>query len=229
MWTPFCACSARDSGSCSTLCVGAERLCVPTNTLTAPFWSPLQRPDPEGGGKRYTLLLDRVVSQLRERALDHIVQQRFGSKGLRLWRLLQQDKYLEAEQASKRALMPEAIARMLLHRLSQDGFVHVQEVPKRPDYAPTSTYFLYMVVWTHTLPCTHKHAHTHDVPGTHTASASYSPPPAAPAADEGAGDGHAGRHDAALDAAAAVGRGAAHGTWAALPRVHRPRCSLTRA
>lgn len=73
------------------------------------------------------------------------VQARFGQPSARILRILLAKKYLEERNIAKMAMLSSKEARERLYVLLQHGFVHLQEVPKTADHAPSRTIYLWTV------------------------------------------------------------------------------------
>lgn len=73
------------------------------------------------------------------------VQARFGQPSARIMRILLAKKYLEERNIAKIAMLTGKEARERLFILMQHGFVHMQEIPKTADHAPSRTIYLWTV------------------------------------------------------------------------------------
>ena len=74
------------------------------------------------------------------------LQDKYDAEAARIIRLLREKRYLDAEQISDIALLPAKKARSILYRLFQDGIIRKQEIPRRSDYDPEYTFFLWGLV-----------------------------------------------------------------------------------
>ena len=77
--------------------------------------------------------------------LESIVRERFGSKPLRIFRLLSLKQHLEQKQVSDMALVPNKEAKEILYSLLSENFISLQEIPRSTDYAPSRTFYLFSV------------------------------------------------------------------------------------
>ncbi|CAN0240144.1 unnamed protein product, partial [Laminaria digitata] len=59
--------------------------------------------------------------------------------------ILLQNKFLEQQQVGEMAMLPPSEARERLYRLLKDRMVSVQEVPKRADRNPNTTFYLWNI------------------------------------------------------------------------------------
>ncbi|XP_065834496.1 DNA-directed RNA polymerase III subunit RPC3-like [Oscarella lobularis] len=99
----------------------------------------------EQGGGVYAVDVNATTSLLRRETIESVVQERFGSRSLRIFRLLLEKKYLEQKQVGELAMVPAREAKELLYRMFAEDFVRVQEIPRTPDHAPSRTFYLFAV------------------------------------------------------------------------------------
>ncbi|XP_010080254.1 PREDICTED: DNA-directed RNA polymerase III subunit RPC3, partial [Pterocles gutturalis] len=74
--------------------------------------------------------------------LESIVEERFGSRCARIFRLLLRKKHLEQKQVEDFAMIPAKEAKDMLYKMLSENFVALQEIPKTPDHAPSRTFYL---------------------------------------------------------------------------------------
>ncbi|XP_021239474.1 DNA-directed RNA polymerase III subunit RPC3 isoform X2 [Numida meleagris] len=99
----------------------------------------------DSGGGTYTVNLHRALSSLATATLESIVEERFGSRCARIFRLLLRKQHLEQKQVEDFAMIPAKEAKDMLYRMLSGNFVALQEIPKTPDHAPSRTFYLYTV------------------------------------------------------------------------------------
>ncbi|XP_065198559.1 DNA-directed RNA polymerase III subunit RPC3-like [Sycon ciliatum] len=99
----------------------------------------------DNAGGTYCVQLDKCLDSMAENAIVSLVQERFGSKCLRVFRLLLDKKHLEEKQIGDMAMIPSKEAQELMYRMLRSHFVTLQEVPRTPDHAPSRTFFLFSV------------------------------------------------------------------------------------
>lgn len=73
------------------------------------------------------------------------MEERFGSRCARIFRLLLRKKHLEQKQVEDFAMIPAKEAKDMLYRMLSENLVALQEIPKTPDHAPSRTFYLYTV------------------------------------------------------------------------------------
>uniref|UniRef100_A0A3B5BGP9 DNA-directed RNA polymerase III subunit RPC3 n=1 Tax=Stegastes partitus TaxID=144197 RepID=A0A3B5BGP9_9TELE len=99
----------------------------------------------ESGGGMYVVNLHRALANLARATLESVVQERFGSRSARIFRLLLRKRHLEQKQVEDFAMIPAKEAKDMLYTLLSQNLVQLQEIPKTPDYAPSRTFYLYTV------------------------------------------------------------------------------------
>ncbi|XP_061530175.1 DNA-directed RNA polymerase III subunit RPC3 isoform X4 [Phycodurus eques] len=99
----------------------------------------------ESGGGMYVVNLHRTLTNLARATLESVVQERFGSRSARIFRLLLKKKHLEQKQVEDFAMIPAKEAKDMLYTLLSQNLVQLQEIPKTPDFAPSRTFYLYTV------------------------------------------------------------------------------------
>ncbi|XP_050786852.1 DNA-directed RNA polymerase III subunit RPC3 isoform X2 [Gopherus flavomarginatus] len=99
----------------------------------------------DSGGGMYVINLHKALATLATATLESIVQERFGSRCARIFRLLLRKKHLEQKQVEDFAMIPAKEAKDMLYKMLSENFVSLQEIPKTPDHAPSRTFYLYTV------------------------------------------------------------------------------------
>uniref|UniRef100_A0A8C7K6H7 DNA-directed RNA polymerase III subunit RPC3 n=1 Tax=Oncorhynchus kisutch TaxID=8019 RepID=A0A8C7K6H7_ONCKI len=94
-----------------------------------------------------TLTIGRSIAELTldQATLESVVQERFGSRSARIFRLLLRKRHLEQKQVEDFAMIPAKEAKDMLYTLLSENLVQLQEIPKTPDHAPSRTFYLYTV------------------------------------------------------------------------------------
>ncbi|XP_078011053.1 DNA-directed RNA polymerase III subunit RPC3 isoform X1 [Phascolarctos cinereus] len=89
--------------------------------------------------------LHKALASLAMATLESIVQERFGSRCARIFRLVLRKKHLEQKQVEDFAMIPAKEAKDMLYKLLSENLISLQEIPKTPDHAPSRTFYLYTV------------------------------------------------------------------------------------
>ncbi|XP_075048526.1 DNA-directed RNA polymerase III subunit RPC3 [Mixophyes fleayi] len=99
----------------------------------------------DSGGGMFVINLHKAVASLAVSNLESIVQERFGSRCARIFRLLLRKRHLEQKQVEDFAMIPAKEAKDMLYKMLSVNLVSLQEIPKTPDHAPSRTFYLYAV------------------------------------------------------------------------------------
>lgn len=99
----------------------------------------------DSGGGMYVINLHKALGSLATATLESVVQERFGSRCARIFRLVLQKKHLEQKQVEDFAMIPAKEAKDMLYKMLSENFISLQEIPKTPDHAPSRTFYLYTV------------------------------------------------------------------------------------
>ena len=99
----------------------------------------------EQGGGTYAVNIRGITDILCEQTIESVVRERFGSRSLRVFRLLLAKKHLEQKQVGELAMIPAKESKELLYKLFVESFVSVQEIPRAGDHAPSRTFYLFTV------------------------------------------------------------------------------------
>ncbi|XP_053448129.1 DNA-directed RNA polymerase III subunit RPC3 isoform X1 [Nycticebus coucang] len=97
----------------------------------------------DSGGGMYVINLHKALASLATATLESVVQERFGSRCARIFRLVLQKKHLEQKQVEDFAMIPAKEAKDMLYKMLSENFISLQEIPKTPDHAPSRTFYLY--------------------------------------------------------------------------------------
>ncbi|XP_059574025.1 DNA-directed RNA polymerase III subunit RPC3 isoform X2 [Alligator mississippiensis] len=82
----------------------------------------------DSGGGMYVVNLHKALASLATATLESIVQERFGSRCARIFRLLLRKKHLEQKQVEDFAMIPAKEAKDMLYKMLSENFVSLQSV-----------------------------------------------------------------------------------------------------
>ncbi|XP_030043511.1 DNA-directed RNA polymerase III subunit RPC3 isoform X2 [Microcaecilia unicolor] len=99
----------------------------------------------DSGGGMFVINLHKALATLASATLESVVQERFGSRCARIFRLILRKRHLEQKQVEDFAMVPAKEAKDMLYKLLSENLVTLQEIPKTPDHAPSRTFYLYAV------------------------------------------------------------------------------------
>jgi len=91
-----------------------------------------------------------IPFQIQFQTVNGYLKHRFGQRGLRIWRLLLIEHYLQAEHIEREAMINTRDVRRHVYAMLKAGFVTIQEIPKSAEHAPSKTIYTYGVVYNDT-------------------------------------------------------------------------------
>uniref|UniRef100_A0A674D9D0 DNA-directed RNA polymerase III subunit RPC3 n=1 Tax=Salmo trutta TaxID=8032 RepID=A0A674D9D0_SALTR len=80
----------------------------------------------DSGGGMYVVNLQRALANLARATLESVVQERFGSRSARIFRLLLRKRHLEQKQVEDFAMIPAKEAKDMLYTLLSENLVQLQ-------------------------------------------------------------------------------------------------------
>ncbi|XP_043542590.1 DNA-directed RNA polymerase III subunit RPC3 [Chiloscyllium plagiosum] len=113
---------------------------VSVSVHTLPVWN-----ESETWGLVVITDLHRALASLARATVESVVQERFGSRSARIFRLLLRKRHLEQKQVEDFAMIPAKEAKGMMYRMLSENYISLQEIPKTPDHAPSRTFYLYTV------------------------------------------------------------------------------------
>ncbi|PVD20106.1 hypothetical protein C0Q70_20600 [Pomacea canaliculata] len=99
----------------------------------------------DSGGGMYVVNIFQALQALCKAHIESVVLERFGSKSLRIFRVILLKKQVEQSQIETCAMIPSKEAKELLYKMFEEGFVTITELAKTPDHAPSRTFYLFTV------------------------------------------------------------------------------------
>ncbi|GAX83075.1 hypothetical protein CEUSTIGMA_g10501.t1 [Chlamydomonas eustigma] len=93
------------------------------------------------GGEQYTINTGRILELVRLKQVEAVIRDRFGSSGLRIFRLLLLRGQLEQKQVTDFSMLAPKETRELLYRMLRGGFLAMQDIPRTSDRAPSRTFY----------------------------------------------------------------------------------------
>ena len=103
----------------------------------------------ESGGV-YVINFKHIFGQLAAATMDNVVLERFGSKTLRIFRVIREKKYVEESQIQGIVMIPTKETKSLTYQLLENNFIHLQELRKSMvNTAPAKSFYLFYVDMNH--------------------------------------------------------------------------------
>lgn len=97
------------------------------------------------GANAFLFDVKKALRHLRLMLIESFIRSRFGLPSARIFKILLSKKMYEERQIAKVAMITSKEVRERLYALLKVGLVHLQEVPKSADHAPSRTIFLWSV------------------------------------------------------------------------------------
>ena len=97
------------------------------------------------GANAFAFNVTKAIRHLRLMLIESFIRARFGLPSARIFKILLSKKMFEERQIAKVAMITSKEVRERLYALLKVGLVHLQEVPKSADHAPSRTIFLWSV------------------------------------------------------------------------------------
>ncbi|ESP00552.1 hypothetical protein LOTGIDRAFT_157828 [Lottia gigantea] len=100
-------------------------------------------------------ILEQYLSILAEDSflcqshVESVVQERFGSKCLRIFRVLLLKRHLEQKQIEEYAMVPTKETKEMLYNMLAENYITITEVSKTVDHAPSRTFYIFRVQLEH--------------------------------------------------------------------------------
>ena len=103
----------------------------------------------ESGGM-YVINFKHIFGQLAAATMDNVVFERFGSKALRIFRVIKEKKYIEESQIQGIVMIPTKETKSLTYQLLENNFIHLQELRKSMvSSTPSKSFYLFYVDLNH--------------------------------------------------------------------------------
>ncbi|KAJ2060560.1 RNA polymerase III subunit C82 [Coemansia sp. S146] len=99
----------------------------------------------ERGTGQYRVNFERAAITLRDRCVDALVHEKFGSVHARLLRVLRDKQKLDEKVVAQATMLPIDSCRARLHDLALAGMIDTIEIPRSADRNPSRMFYLWYV------------------------------------------------------------------------------------
>ncbi|KAJ2881381.1 RNA polymerase III subunit C82 [Coemansia aciculifera] len=99
----------------------------------------------ERGTGQYRVNFERAAITLRDRCVDALVHEKFGSVHARLLRVLRDKQKLDEKVVAQATMLPIDSCRTRLHDLALAGMIDTVEIPRSADRNPSRMFYLWYV------------------------------------------------------------------------------------
>lgn len=100
----------------------------------------------DAGGGQYVINVKHIFTELASATADNIVLEKFGSKALRIFRVIREKLHVEESQLPGYVMIPAKEIKLLTYQLLENNFIQLQELRKSmANNAPTKSFYLFYV------------------------------------------------------------------------------------
>ena len=99
------------------------------------------------GGGQYVVQVKEAIDQLVIHCIENVVEEKFGSKALRIFRVIRLKKYIEQDDLQKEVMVPSKEAKHLTYRLLADNYIQMTVIKKAGGggMGPAKNFFMFYV------------------------------------------------------------------------------------
>lgn len=84
----------------------------------------------EAGGGQYVIQMKHAIEELTWACIENIVDERFGKKAARIFRIVRQLKYCDQDDIQKEAMIPSKEAKLFTYKLVEENFFQIKTIRK---------------------------------------------------------------------------------------------------
>lgn len=84
----------------------------------------------EAGGGQYVVQMKHAIEQLTWACIQNIIDEKFGKKASRIFRIVCQQKYCDQEEIQKEAMIPSKEAKLFTYKLLEENYIQIKTIRK---------------------------------------------------------------------------------------------------
>lgn len=84
----------------------------------------------ESAGGQYVIQMKHAIEQLTWACIESIVEERFGKKAARIFRIVRQLKYCDQDDIQKEAMIPSKEAKLFTYKLVEENYFQIKTIRK---------------------------------------------------------------------------------------------------
>lgn len=84
----------------------------------------------EAAGGQYVIQMKHAIEQLTWACIESIVDERFGKKAARIFRIVRQQKYCDQDEIQKEAMIPSKEAKLFTYKLVEENYFQIKTIRK---------------------------------------------------------------------------------------------------
>ncbi|CAF0854545.1 unnamed protein product [Brachionus calyciflorus] len=96
-------------------------------------------------GGAYIIDFKKALHNICVSHIESVVRERYGSKSLRIFRVIMDKYQLEQKQIEDFSMIPSKDCKALVYGMLNDGMLCITELSKTTDHAPSRTYYLFHI------------------------------------------------------------------------------------
>ena len=82
----------------------------------------------DAGGGQFSVNVRHIVEEIAIATIDNIVLEKFGSKALRIFRLIREKRYMEEAGIQERVMIPTKETKLLTYQMMENHYIQLQEL-----------------------------------------------------------------------------------------------------
>jgi len=102
----------------------------------------------DAGGGQFSINMGHIVEAITVATVDNIVMEKFGSKALRIFRLIREKMYVEEGGIQEVVMIPAKETKLLTYQMMENNFIQLQELRKSgagSSAGPSKVFYLFYV------------------------------------------------------------------------------------
>lgn len=84
----------------------------------------------EAGGGQYVIQMKHAIEQLTWACIESVVDEKFGKKAARIFRIVRQHKYCDQDEIQKEAMIPSKEAKLFTYKLVEENYFQIKTIRK---------------------------------------------------------------------------------------------------
>lgn len=84
----------------------------------------------EAGGGQYVIQMKHAIEQLTWSCIENIVDERFGKKAARIFRIVRSQRFCDQDDIQKEAMIPSKEAKLFTYKLVEENFFQIKTIRK---------------------------------------------------------------------------------------------------
>ncbi|XP_055313067.1 DNA-directed RNA polymerase III subunit RPC3 [Sitodiplosis mosellana] len=84
----------------------------------------------EAGGGQYVIQMKHAIEQLTWSCIENVIDERFGKKAARIFRIVRSQRYCDQDDIQKEAMIPSKEAKLFTYKLVEENFFQIKTIRK---------------------------------------------------------------------------------------------------